>query len=78
LQPSDADISFLDRFVYKNPKQKKSDHGGSVMQPKIASSRLNEMPVNSAAFLAQKEESVREDEKFFYKCVCLPAIAPCD
>ena len=23
---------FLDRFVYKNPKQKERDHGGSVMQ----------------------------------------------
>lgn len=25
-------IKFLDRFVYKNPKQKQSDHGGSAMQ----------------------------------------------
>ena len=25
-------IKFLDRFVYKNPKLKGSDHGGSVMQ----------------------------------------------
>ena len=25
-------MRFLDRFVYKNPKQKQSDHGGSVMQ----------------------------------------------
>ncbi len=25
-------IRFLDRFVYKNPKLKQSDHGGSVMQ----------------------------------------------
>eukprot|EP01135_Chromosphaera_perkinsii_P007650 Nk52_evm106s914 gene=Nk52_evmTU106s914 len=27
-------IKFLDRFVYKNPKKKQSDHGGSIMQPK--------------------------------------------
>ena len=25
-------IKFLDRFVYKNPKMKESDHGGSAMQ----------------------------------------------
>ena len=25
-------MRFLDRFVYKNPKQRESDHGGSLMQ----------------------------------------------
>ena len=25
-------MHFLDRFVYRNPKQKDSDHGGSLMQ----------------------------------------------
>lgn len=25
-------MRFLDRFVYKNPKQKINDHGGSLMQ----------------------------------------------
>lgn len=25
-------MHFLDRFVYKNPKQQKGDHGGSLMQ----------------------------------------------
>ncbi len=25
-------MRFLDKFVCKNPKQKKSDHGGSLMQ----------------------------------------------
>ena len=25
-------MRFLDRFVCKNPKQKASDHGGSIMQ----------------------------------------------
>lgn len=25
-------MRFLDRFVYRNPKQRESDHGGSLMQ----------------------------------------------
>ena len=29
-------IKFLDRFVYKNPKLKESDHGGSAMQVSMA------------------------------------------
>ena len=61
-------IRFLDRFVYKNPKQKKSDHGGSVMQRKQISARALEMTVNSESFLAQKEENIRSDELFFYRC----------
>eukprot|EP00118_Oscarella_pearsei_P007800 m.39090 g.39090 ORF g.39090 m.39090 type:complete len:956 (+) comp32671_c0_seq4:18-2885(+) len=58
---------FLDRFVYKNPKQKKQDHGGSVMQPIITSSRLQERPVNMKTFVSQSEDRVREDELFFYR-----------
>lgn len=32
-------MRFLDRFVYKNPKQKESDHGGSLMQVGVANRR---------------------------------------
>ncbi|XP_022800825.1 CCAAT/enhancer-binding protein zeta-like isoform X2 [Stylophora pistillata] len=60
-------MRFLDRFVYKNPKQKERDHGGSLMQPKTSSSRLAEEPVNTKAFLAKKEEDIREDELFFHR-----------
>ena len=28
-------MRFLDRFICKNPKQKQSDHGGSIMQRTI-------------------------------------------
>ncbi|CAB4031703.1 Hypothetical predicted protein, partial [Paramuricea clavata] len=58
---------FLDRLVYKNPKKKDQDHGGSLMQPKTVSQRQFEQPVNTAAFLNKKEEGVREDEMFFYR-----------
>ena len=34
-------MRFLDRFICKNPKQKKSDHGGSIMQ---RTTRLTEDP----------------------------------
>jgi len=60
-------MRFLDRFVYKNPKKKERDHGGSLMQPKTSSSRLGEEPVNTKAFLERKEEDVREDELFFHR-----------
>ncbi|CAH3192516.1 unnamed protein product, partial [Porites evermanni] len=60
-------MRFLDRFVYKNPKKKDRDHGGSLMQPKTTSSRLSEEPVNTKAFLVKKEEEVREDELFFHR-----------
>ncbi|KAL9954462.1 hypothetical protein ACROYT_G042003 [Oculina patagonica] len=60
-------MRFLDRFVYKNPKKKERDHGGSLMQPKTSSSRLAEEPVNTKAFLVKKEEDIREDELFFHR-----------
>ncbi|XP_028395866.1 CCAAT/enhancer-binding protein zeta-like isoform X2 [Dendronephthya gigantea] len=60
-------MRFLDRFVYKNPKKKVQDHGGSLMQPQTISQRQFEQPVNTTAFLNKKEESVREDEIFFYR-----------
>ncbi|XP_065833457.1 CCAAT/enhancer-binding protein zeta-like [Oscarella lobularis] len=59
-------MHFLDRFVYKNPKKKKQDHGGSLMQP-VLPSRLSEDPVNEKQFVSKSKDKVREDEVFFYQ-----------
>jgi ribosome biogenesis protein MAK21 len=58
---------FLDRFMFKNPKQKVSDHGGSVMQNFRKSSVATAAPVNTPEFVTQEEDNVREDEKYLYK-----------
>ena len=70
--------SFLERFSYRNPKQKdlssisrESGRGGglSVMAP-IAPGKYGRIsvanPVNSKDFIEQKSQSVRPEEKFFY------------
>jgi len=59
-------ISFLDRFMYRNPKQKEVDHGSSLMQKK-ESLRKKEVPVNSKIFLQKSEESISCDQVFFYR-----------
>lgn len=74
-------ISFLDRFVYKNPKSSSTTKakGASIMQPLIggedgsvllsahsgATSRA--LPMNSDAFWRQESEKVGADEVFFHK-----------
>eukprot|EP00731_Ephydatia_muelleri_P028352 Em0019g1225a len=62
-------IRFLDRFVYKNPKQKERDHGGSVMQrlSRVYMDTKKEVPANSASFAAMNEANVRNDELFMYR-----------
>ncbi|XP_030854891.1 CCAAT/enhancer-binding protein zeta [Strongylocentrotus purpuratus] len=60
---------FLDRFVYKNPKQKQIGKE-SVMQPKSRSYKppaIRSMPVNSKNFTSMTEESVPIDEMFFHR-----------
>nr|APG79786.1 CCAAT/enhancer binding protein zeta [Mesocentrotus nudus] len=60
---------FLDRFVYKNPKQKLTGKE-SVMQPKSRSYKppaIRNMPVNSKSFTSMTEESVPIDEMFFHR-----------
>ena len=57
---------FLERFVFKKPKAKKSDRGGSLMQPKAAGSEGDVM-VNTEEFLLQEESKVPVEERFFYK-----------
>ncbi|XP_064195923.1 CCAAT/enhancer-binding protein zeta [Anguilla rostrata] len=64
-------IRFLDRFVFRNPKQKKSRENtdSSVMQPKLKLSMNNvrALPVNCEAFLAKEESQIPVDEVFFYR-----------
>ena len=56
---------FLERFVFKKPKKKKSDRGGSIMQPKHAAEDDIAM-VNSEDFLKMKREDVPVEERFFH------------
>eukprot|EP00002_Diphylleia_rotans_P025457 TRINITY_DN5035_c0_g1_i2.p1 TRINITY_DN5035_c0_g1~~TRINITY_DN5035_c0_g1_i2.p1 ORF type:complete len:817 (-),score=192.36 TRINITY_DN5035_c0_g1_i2:57-2507(-) len=57
-------MRFLDKFSYKTPKLKASDHGGSIMQYiRTAKERL---PVGSAEFKSQSPSDIPEDELFFY------------
>ncbi|CCH45784.1 Ribosome biogenesis protein [Wickerhamomyces ciferrii] len=69
---------FLDRFVYRNAKQKPTTKGSSIMQPLggahtgsllvKASNKINpEVPVNTEDWLAKKVDDVRPDEKFFHQ-----------
>ncbi|XP_063959012.1 CCAAT/enhancer-binding protein zeta-like isoform X2 [Lytechinus pictus] len=60
---------FLDRFVYKNPKQKLIGKE-SVMQPKSRSYKppaVRSIPVNSKGFTSLTEENVPIDEMFFHR-----------
>ncbi|SCW03682.1 LAFE_0G15896g1_1 [Lachancea fermentati] len=69
---------FLDRFVYRNAKQKPATRGSSIMQPLggahtgallvKASDRAEEaVPANTQDWLAKKAEEVVPDERFFYQ-----------
>jgi len=69
---------FLDRFVYRNAKQKPTTKGSSIMQPLggahtgsllvKSSNKINpEVPVNTEDWLNKKVEDIRPDEKFFYQ-----------
>lgn len=60
-------MKFLDRFVFKNPKAKVSDHGGSVMQPKGKASSGSAPAVNSPAYLKLSKDAVPLGEAFFHK-----------
>lgn len=63
--------AFLDKFAYKHPKQKDLDNardrGSEVMQSHKKAKSLTQPPVNSEAFLNQKEEDVAIEDQFFYK-----------
>jgi ribosome biogenesis protein MAK21 len=65
---------FLDRFVYKNPKQKPAAKGGSIMQPLsgadprglLNSSKTDRAPVNLADWSKMNVEDVEVGDRFFY------------
>ncbi|XP_040920551.1 CCAAT/enhancer-binding protein zeta isoform X2 [Toxotes jaculatrix] len=58
-------IRFLDRFVFRNPKQLKGKHA-AALKPK---QRLpvNSLPVNCEEFLSKEESQIPVDEIFFYR-----------
>uniref|UniRef100_A0A8C9VS61 CCAAT enhancer binding protein zeta n=1 Tax=Scleropages formosus TaxID=113540 RepID=A0A8C9VS61_SCLFO len=64
-------IRFLDRFVFRNPKQHKvrENTDSTVMQskPRQSMNDIRSMPVNSKEFLAKEESEIPVDEVFFYR-----------
>uniref|UniRef100_A0A674AMI9 CCAAT/enhancer-binding protein zeta n=1 Tax=Salmo trutta TaxID=8032 RepID=A0A674AMI9_SALTR len=62
---------FLDRFVFRNPKQLKGKQNtdATVMQPKqkLAMNNIHNLPVNCEEFLSNKESQIPVDEVFFYR-----------
>lgn len=69
---------FLDRFVYKNAKEKTTSRGSSIMQPLggaqtgsllVKASNLSggTLPANTENWLSKKVEDIRPDEKFFFE-----------
>eukprot|EP01114_Cavostelium_apophysatum_P016234 TRINITY_DN4568_c0_g1_i2.p1 TRINITY_DN4568_c0_g1~~TRINITY_DN4568_c0_g1_i2.p1 ORF type:complete len:811 (+),score=275.66 TRINITY_DN4568_c0_g1_i2:101-2533(+) len=57
--------SFLDRFVYKNPKSNPAPRGISKMQ--TAHTARGEPAVTSKSFVNKKESQIRGEEMFFYQ-----------
>ncbi|KAK3516937.1 hypothetical protein QTP70_028227 [Hemibagrus guttatus] len=64
-------IRFLDRFVFRNPKQTKGKQNtdATVMQPKHKQTMNNirTLAVNSEEYLAKEESQIPVDEVFFYR-----------
>uniref|UniRef100_A0A8C8FJ79 CCAAT/enhancer-binding protein zeta n=1 Tax=Oncorhynchus tshawytscha TaxID=74940 RepID=A0A8C8FJ79_ONCTS len=62
---------FLDRFVFRNPKQLKGKQNtdATVMQPKqkLTMNNIHNLPVNCEGFLSNKESQIPVDEVFFYR-----------
>uniref|UniRef100_A0A673KA72 CCAAT/enhancer-binding protein zeta n=1 Tax=Sinocyclocheilus rhinocerous TaxID=307959 RepID=A0A673KA72_9TELE len=64
-------IRFLDRFVFRNPKQMKGKKNtdATVMQPKYRRTfnNIQSLPVNCEEYLAKEESQIPVDEVFFYR-----------
>ncbi|KAI2651693.1 CCAAT/enhancer-binding protein zeta [Labeo rohita] len=64
-------IRFLDRFVFRNPKQTKGKQNtdATVMQPKHRRTfnNIQSLPVNCEEYLAKEESQIPVDEVFFYR-----------
>ncbi|XP_013878105.1 CCAAT/enhancer-binding protein zeta isoform X2 [Austrofundulus limnaeus] len=61
-------IRFLDRFVFRNPKQLKGKQNTDsvVLRPKQRTP-VNPLPVNCPEFLSRDESQIRVDEIFFHR-----------
>uniref|UniRef100_A0A3P8T7X6 CCAAT/enhancer-binding protein zeta n=1 Tax=Amphiprion percula TaxID=161767 RepID=A0A3P8T7X6_AMPPE len=61
-------IRFLDRFVFRNPKQLKgkqnTDSAAMMSKQRLP---VNSLPVNCAEFLSKEESQIPVDEIFFYR-----------
>ncbi|XP_058469988.1 CCAAT/enhancer-binding protein zeta isoform X2 [Solea solea] len=59
---------FLDRFVFRNPKQLKGQQNtdSAALRPKHKS-RFNSVPVNCDEFLSKEESQIPVDEIFFHR-----------
>ncbi|KAI1897384.1 hypothetical protein AGOR_G00082750 [Albula goreensis] len=64
-------MRFLDRFVFRNPKQQKfrENTDSTVMQPKakLSMNNIRALPVNCVEFLAKEESQIPVDEVFFHR-----------
>ncbi|KAG9347384.1 hypothetical protein JZ751_004951 [Albula glossodonta] len=64
-------MRFLDRFVFRNPKQQKfrENTDSTVMQPKtkLSMNNIRALPVNCMEFLAKEESQIPVDEVFFHR-----------
>jgi len=64
-------MRFLDRFVFRNPKQLKGKKNtdASIMQPKQRKTMNNvrSLPVNCEEFLSKEENQIPVDEIFFHR-----------
>ncbi|XP_057208151.1 CCAAT/enhancer-binding protein zeta [Triplophysa rosa] len=64
-------IRFLDRFVFRNPKQSKGKQNtdSTLMQPKCKRTfkSVPSLPVNSEEYLSKEESQIPVDEVFFYR-----------
>nr|DBA26807.1 TPA: hypothetical protein GDO54_011017 [Pyxicephalus adspersus] len=62
-------MRFLDRFVYRNPKQKLQESNRGYLKHQKKKVYMNEErePVNSATFLEKKEDEIPADEVFFHR-----------
>ena len=71
---------FLDRFVYRNAKQKHVSRGTSIMQPlfggastkdsylvKASDLILDQTPANAENWLEKKVEDIKPEDRFFYQ-----------
>lgn len=70
-------LHFLDRFVYRNAKQKTTTKGLSIMQPlggahtgsllvKATNVNSRELPANAEDWLGRRAKDIKPDEKFFH------------